>query len=116
MSGRIFAMKRTEVVRQASDQLKETEAAIDVALVSARATLNRLVAAKSELGLTGTMGDRSIARMREVVAALEEAGTVALESHADAYDVYKAVDFKGAVAIRWDCLNASADAGLRVVA
>jgi hypothetical protein len=70
-------MKRTEVAREASDQLKETEAAIDAALASARATLNRLVAAKSELGLSGTMGDRSIARMREVVAALEEAGTVA---------------------------------------
>jgi hypothetical protein len=83
------------VARQVRDELHGAEASMDKALADARAALDRLVSAKTELGLTGTMGDSAIARMRESVAALEDARACMIESHMDSYAVLKATNIRG---------------------
>lgn len=88
-------MKRTMVAREVRDQLHGAEASMETALTDARRTLERLVAARAELGLTGTLGDAAIARMQESVASLAEAQALMIESHMDSYAVLKAVDIRG---------------------
>lgn len=92
-------MKRTQVAREVADSLHATEASLEATLVGARATLERLVAAKTELGLTGTMGDACIARWSEAVAALEAADAAMNESHRDAYRVMKATNIRATAGI-----------------
>ncbi len=92
-------MKRTEAARETSEALKSTEAAIAAALESAEQTLARLISAKAELGLTGTVGDAAIARMRDVVAALQDAETTAFDSHAEAAVALKSVDLRARAGI-----------------
>lgn len=87
-------MMRTMVARQVRDELHGAEASVDKALADARSALERLVAAKTELGLTGTMGDSAIARMRESVDALQEARALMIESHMDSYAVLKATNLR----------------------
>jgi hypothetical protein len=82
-------MLRTIVARQVRDELHGAEASLETALTDARATLERLIAAKTELGLTGTMGDAAIARMRDSVATLEQAQELMVESHRESYTVLK---------------------------
>ena len=91
-------MKRTEVAREVRDALHETEASLRATIASSRSTLERMVASKTELGLTGTMGDAAIARMRETVDALEQAYVVLADSHAEAYTVLKATNIRGVAA------------------
>ena len=88
-------MMRTMVAREVRDELHGAEASMETALTDARRTLERLVAAKTELGLTGSMGDAAIARMRESVLALEEARALMIESHQDSYAVLKATNIRG---------------------
>lgn len=88
-------MMRTMVARQVRDELHGAEASMDKALADARSALERLVAAKTELGLTGTMGDAAIARMRDTVDALLEARIALIESHQEAYTVLKATNIRG---------------------
>lgn len=63
-------------------------------LETSRQALERLIAAKSQLGLTGTMGDAAIARVREAIKAMEQAQGVFIEGHHEAYAVVKAIDFR----------------------
>ena len=88
-------MLRTMVARQVRDELHGAEASMEKALADARSTLERLVAAKAELGLTGTMGDAAIARMRESVAALETAREAMIVSHHESYAVLKLTNIRG---------------------
>lgn len=88
-------MMRTMVAREVRDELHGAEASMETALTDARRTLERLVAAKTELGLTGTLGDAAIARMRESVAAIEDARECMIASHRDAYAVLKATNIRG---------------------
>jgi len=88
-------MLRTIVARQVRDELHGAEASLETALTDARATLERLIAAKTELGLTGTMGDAAIARMRDSVATLEQAQELMIESHRESYTVLKAANIRG---------------------
>lgn len=88
-------MLRTMVARQVRDELHGAEASMEKALADARSTLERLVAAKTELGLTGTMGDAAIARMRDSVAALEGARELMIESHHESYTVLKLANIRG---------------------
>jgi hypothetical protein len=88
-------MKRTEVAREVRDALHATEASLEATLASSQATLARMIAAKSELGLTGTMGDAAIARMRESIDALERAYDSMFEGHHEAYTVLKATNIRG---------------------
>ena len=88
-------MMRTMVARQVRDELHGAEASMEAALNDARSTLERLVSAKKELGLTGTLGDAAIARMRDSVAALEEAQQLLIESHMESYTVLQAANIRG---------------------
>jgi len=83
------------VARQVRDELHGAEASMEKALSDARATLERLVSAKTELGLTGTMGDAAIARMRDSVAALEGARELMIESHQESYTVLQLTNIRG---------------------
>jgi hypothetical protein len=83
------------VARQVRDELHGAEASMDKALADARATLERLVSAKTELGLTGSMGDAAIARMRDSVAALESARELMIRSHQESYTVLKLTNIRG---------------------
>lgn len=85
-------MKKIVVAREVADSLHATEASLEAALVSARRTLERMTAAKAELGLTGTMGDAALARVRESIAAMEHAGELMMEGHREAYRIHKTVD------------------------
>lgn len=88
-------MMRTQVAREVRDELHATEAAMEAMIVQAEATLARLVSAKGELGLTGTMGDAAIARMRDTVAELHGARQALIESHQEAYTVLQATNIRG---------------------
>jgi hypothetical protein len=88
-------MKRTMVAREVRDQLHGAEASMEAALADARVTLERLVTAKVELGLTGTLGDAAIARMRDTVSALEAAQASLIESHKESYTVLQATNIRG---------------------
>jgi hypothetical protein len=88
-------MMRTQVARKVRDELHAAEASMETALADARRTLERLVSAKTELGLTGSMGDAAIARMRDSVAALEDARQSMIESHMESYTVLKATNIRG---------------------
>ena len=88
-------MMRTMVARRVRDELHGAEASLETALSDARSTLERLVSAKTELGLTGTMGDAAIARMRDSVAALEQAQQSMIESHQESYAVLKTTHIRG---------------------
>jgi len=88
-------MMRTQVAREVAAELHTAEASLDKALADVRATLDRMVAAKGELGLTGTMGDGSIARLRDTEAALLQAREALIESHQEAYAVMKATNIRG---------------------
>ena len=92
-------MKKTMVARECAQALHATEASLEATLVSAKATLERLTAAKTELGLTGTMGDACIARMQDTVASLEAALEEIYASHREAYTAMKAVDYRGRMSI-----------------
>lgn len=91
-------MLRTMVARQVRDELHGAEASMEQALTDARATLDRLVSAKTELGLTGTLGDAAIARMQDSVAALEAARESMIESHQESYAVLKLTNIRGVAA------------------
>jgi hypothetical protein len=94
LSLRGWGMKRTQVARECADALHGTEASLEATLISARKTLERLTAARAEMGLTGTVGDAGLARIRESVAALEEAAALIREGHQEAYAVLKTVDVR----------------------
>ena len=84
-------MKRTQVAREVADALHATEASLEATLASARKTLDRMVAAKAELGLTGTMGDASLARVREAIESIEQSRELLWEGHQEAYAVMQTV-------------------------
>lgn len=88
-------MKRTMVARECRDELHRVEASMEAVLADAHRTLERLVSAKPELGLNGTMGDAAIARMRDSVEALETAKELLWESHRESYTVLKAANIRG---------------------
>lgn len=88
-------MKKTEVAREVADSLHAAEESLELTLTQARAALARMTAAKVELGLTGTLGDRSIARAAACVAALEEARQEIMEGHQEAYRILKLLDIRG---------------------
>ena len=92
-------MKRTLVAREIADSLHATEASLEATLASSRATLERMLAAKAELGLTGTVGDAALARVRESVAAMEQARALMIDGHEEAYAVMKAIDIRGTMEI-----------------
>lgn len=88
-------MKRTQVAREVRDHLHATEAAMDAVVANAEATLARMVLAKTELGLTGTMGDAAIARMRDTVAGLKQARFDLADSHNESYTVLRSTQIRG---------------------
>ena len=92
-------MKRTQVARECADALHATEASLEGALASAKATLERLSTAKVEMGLNGTLGDAGLARMAGTVAALEQALEEMYASHREAYGVMQAIDLRGRMEI-----------------
>ena len=80
---------RTEICCEVRDMLWALEAGHDAQLKAAQAYVERLELAKSELGLTGTMGDATIARAKEHLASLEKSRTELTESHEEAFAVLK---------------------------
>ena len=88
-------MKRTQVARHTAEVLHTAEASMEETLANSKKALERLVAAKTELGLTGTMGDAAIGRWADSVATLEQAQREMFESHKEAAAVLKAVDIRG---------------------
>jgi hypothetical protein len=74
-------MKRTQVVREAADAMHVAEASMEQTLATSRQALEHLVAAKSQLGLTGTLGDAAIARVEEAIVAMEQAQATFIEGH-----------------------------------
>jgi hypothetical protein len=91
-------MNRTQVAREVADSLHATEASLEATLESARQTLERMIVAKAELGLTGTMGDAAIARVRDALTTLEDAYICISEGHQEAYTVLKATNIRGTAA------------------
>lgn len=88
-------MTRTEVAREVRDELHTTEAALDAMIAQADATLARLVSARAELGLSGTLGEAGVARMRDTIASLRDAREALIETHREAYAVMKATNIRG---------------------
>jgi hypothetical protein len=68
---------------------------MEAALADARRTLERLQSAKAELGMTGSLGNAAIARMRDSVAALEDAREAMIESHQECYTILKSTNIRG---------------------
>lgn len=86
---------RAEIGCEVRDELYALEASMDAQIKAAKAYVDRLSTAKSELGLTGTIGDATIARAQGCVAALEIARAELWESHDEVYTVMKAVNIRG---------------------
>ena len=87
-------MKRTEVARECAAALHATEESLEATLASAKQTLERLLAAKAELGLNGTVGDACVARMNETIAGLEQALDTVYAAHREAYGVMQGVSLR----------------------
>jgi hypothetical protein len=87
-------MKRTQVAREVRDALHTTEASLDATIASTRAAIERMLAAKAEMGLTGTIGDAALARMQESLAAMEEARASMIDGHQEIYAIMKALDLR----------------------
>ena len=95
-------MKRTQVVRETAQSIQAAEAALDATIVEAQQALERMIAAKMELGLTGTVGDAAIARVREGCEALRAARQLIGEGHDEATVVLKAMNIRGTAELwRW---------------
>jgi len=88
-------MKKTEVAREVADAFHVAELSLDAALSDAKAALARATAARSELGMTGTLGAAGIARVTAAVAALEEARANMVEGHQDAYRILQLLNIRG---------------------
>ena len=88
-------MKRTQVARHTAEVLHTAEESLEATIANSKQALERLIAAKAELGLTGTMGDATIAGWTDAVQALELAQTKMYAAHAEAHKVMKAVDIRG---------------------
>ena len=102
-------MKRTQVARHTAEVLHTAEESLEATLANSKAALERLIAAKTELGLTGTVGDAAIARWADAVATLEQAQREMFESHKEAAAVLKAVDIRGVSWTIIPTLNEQAD-------
>jgi class 3 adenylate cyclase len=98
-------MKRTQVARHTAEVLHTAEESLEATLVHSRKALERLVAAKAELGLTGTVGDAAIAGWADAVAALETAQIAMVDAHKEAYKVVKDVDIRGVASTVWPTLG-----------
>ena len=81
---------RTDVCCEVRDLLWALEAGHDAQIEAARAYVARLELAKTELGLTGTMGDATLARAKDHLATLEKSRMELTESHEEAFAVLKA--------------------------
>ena len=98
-------MLRTTAVRETRDELHKAEAAMRQAMEDARSAQQRLIAAKKDLGLTGTMGDRAIARWTESVETMEQSYELMVEAHQEAYAVLKATNLRhvaGPMTFEWE--------------
>ena len=102
-------MTRTQVAREVADALHDTEASLEATLASARQTLERMVAAKAEVGLTGTVGDAALASMAASVAALEAAQAAMFDGHREAHRIMKLVDIRGVASTVIPGLSADED-------
>lgn len=102
-------MKRTQVARECADALHATEASLEATLASSRQTLERLLAARAEIGLTGTVGDAGIARLQEVVATLEQAQSVLIEGHQEAYRVMQSLNLRTRMDVTYEIPGVSED-------
>ena len=102
-------MQRIQVAREVRDALHATEASLEATLATSRETLARMISAKTELGLTGTMGDAAIARVRETVATLEQAYAALAEGHGEAYRILKATNIRGVAESPTRLLSADED-------
>lgn len=92
-------MKKARVAREVADDLHEAEAAIEAALAQGEAALQRLLLARKELGLTGTLGDAAIARVREALATFSEGRATFHEGHREAYRIYEMLNLKEAAVV-----------------
>jgi len=88
-------MKKTEVAREVADALHVAELSIDTAISDAKAALARATAARSELGMTGTLGDAGIAKATAAIAALEEARANMVEGHQEGYRILQLLNIRG---------------------
>lgn len=91
-------MKKIEVVRDVATTLHGAEQAVGAAVIEAKKGLQRLKAAKAELGLTGTLGDAAIARWAESVATLEAALDEMMESHGESYRIMQMLNLRSVAA------------------
>jgi len=104
-------MKKVQVIRETGDVLHEAEAAVEATLASAKLAVERLIRAKAELGLNGTVGDAAIAGFVDAVALLEEARTSMYEGLRDAQEVAKLLDLRSyaSTMIPWEPRKAEAN-------
>lgn len=82
---------RTQVVEGVRDALWALEASHDAQIEAARAYVAQVEQAKKDLGLTGTMGDATIARAKEHLTSLELSRQQLTESHEEAFIIARTI-------------------------
>ena len=85
-------MTKKEVAHGCADALHATEESLEATIASAREAMERLIGAKAQFGLTGTVGATGLARMQESIRALEEARDELHGAHREAYRILRTVD------------------------
>lgn len=87
--------RKAEVIREVTDELHAVEAAYSAALAELKKAEERIVRARAELGLNGTFGQAAVARIRDSVAAAEDAQASLIDCHRECYTVYKSLNIRG---------------------
>ena len=76
-------MDKVFVVKRVTEKLRGAEHSVDAALVEASEMIAELLRARKELGLAANVGDAAVAKMTAAVAALSEARSSMVASHAE---------------------------------
>ena len=80
-------MEKVFVAKRVAARLRVSEHSIDAALVDATEVVAEIIRARKELGLAANVADIAIAKASAAIAALSEARTAMVASHADLAEV-----------------------------
>ncbi|HZH02518.1 MAG TPA: hypothetical protein VEY30_01960 [Myxococcaceae bacterium] len=88
-------MKKTLLARDIVAKLYSTEGSVDAASVDAARLLTALLEARSELGLSATVGDEALTKLTEAMTALGEARAAMVSVHHELKAIHDALGIRG---------------------
>lgn len=76
-------MEKVFVAQKVARKLFATEAALDAAMTEAAELMTEMLKARTELGLSATVGDAATAKLVDAIAALGQARTAVVGAHTE---------------------------------